>query len=134
MKFLLEPCNNTLSHVAKCLALREVLVARGHQVLLAVLAGRARFLDRMGVGGYEMLPDIQEADAGPSPSFAWVRPARVEACIRAEVELLRRLRPDRVLGVFRFTGPLSADRMADIRARAAEAIANKGPCWWNPNP
>lgn len=108
MKFLLEPCNNTLSHVAKCLALREVLVARGHQVLLAVSAGRARFLDRMGVGGYEMLPDIQEADAGPSPSFAWFRPARVEACIRAEVELLRRLRPDRVLGVFRFTGPLSA--------------------------
>ncbi len=30
--------------------------------------------------------------------------------------------------------PLSAEQLADIRRRAAEARANKGPCWWNPNP
>ena len=30
--------------------------------------------------------------------------------------------------------PLSAQRMADIRARAIEAVAEKGPCWWNPEP
>jgi aryl-alcohol dehydrogenase-like predicted oxidoreductase len=28
--------------------------------------------------------------------------------------------------------PLPPDRMADIRRRAAEAVAGKGPCWWNP--
>ncbi len=28
--------------------------------------------------------------------------------------------------------PLSEERMMDIRKRANEAIANKGPCWWNP--
>lgn len=28
--------------------------------------------------------------------------------------------------------PFSAERMADIRRRAAEAVAGKGPCWWNP--
>lgn len=31
-----------------------------------------------------------------------------------------------------FTAPLPPERMADIRRRAAEAIAEKGPCWWNP--
>jgi aryl-alcohol dehydrogenase-like predicted oxidoreductase len=29
--------------------------------------------------------------------------------------------------------PLSADAMADIRRRAAEAVQGKGPCWWNPD-
>ena len=28
--------------------------------------------------------------------------------------------------------PLSPAEMADIRRRAAEAVAGKGPCWWNP--
>jgi hypothetical protein len=30
--------------------------------------------------------------------------------------------------------PLTADRMDDIRSRAAEARRDKGPCWWNPDP
>jgi aryl-alcohol dehydrogenase-like predicted oxidoreductase len=30
--------------------------------------------------------------------------------------------------------PLSPERMEDIRRRAAEARAEKGPCWWNPEP
>jgi aryl-alcohol dehydrogenase-like predicted oxidoreductase len=29
-------------------------------------------------------------------------------------------------------GPLSRDEMTTLRERAAEAIAGKGPCWWNP--
>jgi aryl-alcohol dehydrogenase-like predicted oxidoreductase len=33
-----------------------------------------------------------------------------------------------------FTGPLSASAMADIRERGKLAIAEKGPCWWNPQP
>lgn len=107
-RFLFEPCNNTLSHVGKCLALREVLEARGHEVFLAVSAARAAFLDRLGEARYFVLPDIQEADAGTAPSFAWFRPERFAACVRAEVKLLRQLRPDAVLGVFRFTGALSA--------------------------
>ena len=28
--------------------------------------------------------------------------------------------------------PMSADEMADLRRRAAEAIRDKGECWWNP--
>lgn len=30
--------------------------------------------------------------------------------------------------------PLPREQLEDIRRRAAEARANKGPCWWNPNP
>jgi UDP:flavonoid glycosyltransferase YjiC (YdhE family) len=107
-RYLLHPCNNTLSHVAKCLALREQLEARGQEVFLTVSAARAAFLDRLGQDRYFVLPDIQEADGGPAPVFSWFRPERIEACVRAEVDLLQRLRPDAVLGVFRFTGPLSA--------------------------
>ena len=107
-RFLLEPCNNTLSHVGKCLAVREVLLARNHDVFLAVSPARAAFLDSIGVADYFVLPDVQEADGGTAPSFSWFRPERVRHCVRAELELLQRLRPDRVLGVFRFTGALSA--------------------------
>jgi UDP:flavonoid glycosyltransferase YjiC (YdhE family) len=107
-RFLLKPCNNTLSHVAKCLSIREALEARGHEVFLAVSKARAGFLDRLGQGRYFVLPDIQEADGGPAPRFSWFRPDRVEACVRAEVELLNQIKPDVVLGMLRFTAPLSA--------------------------
>ncbi len=30
--------------------------------------------------------------------------------------------------------PLTADQMADVRRRAADAIAGKGACWWTPPP
>ena len=107
-RFLLEPCNNTLSHVGKCLAVREVLLARNHEVFLAISPARAVFLESIGVSDYFLLPDVQEADGGTAPAFSWFRPERVRHCVRAELELLRRLRPDRVLGVFQFTGALSA--------------------------
>ena len=30
--------------------------------------------------------------------------------------------------------PLAQERMEEIRQRAREARAGKGPCWWNPDP
>lgn len=36
--------------------------------------------------------------------------------------------------VLDFPGPLSAREMADIRARAPEAVEGKGPSWWDPPP
>jgi UDP:flavonoid glycosyltransferase YjiC (YdhE family) len=112
-RFLLAPGNNTLSHIGKCLAIREALLARGHEVVVSVAQSRAKFLERMGVRDYVVVPDVQEVDGAASPSFAWFRPERFEACVRAEIDVLERLKPDLVLGVFRFTGPLSA-QLADI--------------------
>lgn len=112
MRFLLLPSNHTLSHLAKCLALRERLLAAGHEVHLAASAARSAFLRRLRVP-HHLLPDLCEADGGSSPSFAWFRPARFEASVRAELELIHRLHPDRVLGVFRFTAAVSA-RLAGV--------------------
>ena len=112
MRFLLTAAGNTLSHVAKCLALREVLAARGHEVHVATSECRSGFLRRLGVA-HEVVAEPGDDDRAPAPTLAWFRAPRFEACVRAEVELLRRLAPDRVLGVFRFTGALSA-RLAGV--------------------
>ena len=103
MKFLIVPGNNSLSHVAKCLALQESLRARGHDTLVAVSARNSAFLDRLGIP-HEVLPDIQENDGSALPTVEWFRnSAGIERCIRAEMELIARYAPDRVIGVFRFT-------------------------------
>ena len=108
MKFLLIPGNNSLSHVAKSLALEAELSGRGHQVLVAVSKKHSSFLDRLHIV-HAVLPDIQEADDGPVPSWEWFRSVdRIQACIQAEFNLMTRYRPDRVLGIFRFTAKVSA--------------------------
>jgi len=113
MKFLLLPNNNSLSHIAKCLSIKDCLIARDHEVSIAVSSRRSEFLGRLGCE-HHVLPDIQESDEAGFPTFNWFRkPKRIADCIRAEVDLLKKLRPDRVLGVFRFTIKVSA-QIADI--------------------
>jgi aryl-alcohol dehydrogenase-like predicted oxidoreductase len=41
---------------------------------------------------------------------------------------------DQAWAALREFAPLGAAQMEDIRVRAAEARAGKGPCWWNPDP
>ncbi len=111
MKFLLIPGNNSLSHVAKCLALEAELTGRGHGVLIAVAQKHAAFLERLGKV-HAVLPDIQEADDGPAPAWEWFRCLeRIQTCIRAEIDLIKSYRPDRVLGVFRFTTKMAAETL-----------------------
>jgi UDP:flavonoid glycosyltransferase YjiC (YdhE family) len=108
VKFLFVPGNNSLSHAAKCLAVRERLVSGGHECLIAVTRGNAHFLKSQGCE-YVILPDIQEADGAGFPSISWFADQqRIIECIKAEVDLLRSYRPDRVIGVFRFTIKVSA--------------------------
>ncbi len=108
MKFLLVPGNNSLSHVAKCAALEAALTGRGHSVLIAVTHQYSKFLGRLGLA-QTILPDIQEADGGALPSMAWFRSlGLIEHCVRAEIDLIKAYRPDRVIGVFRFTLHVSA--------------------------
>ncbi len=112
-RYLLVPGNNSLSHVAKCLALRRALAGRGHEVLLAVSRKSAGFLERLGVE-HAVLPDIQENDDAGLPTVEWFRDgARIAMCIDAEIDLLKRFRPDRAVGVFRFTLKASA-QAADV--------------------
>ena len=113
MRFLLVPGNNSLSHIAKCLALESSLTSRGHRVVVAVSRKRAGFMEGRGVDT-RILPDIQESDDAGFPTVAWFnRPKRIAECISSEVELMKEIRPDRVLGVFRFTLKASA-RLAGV--------------------
>ncbi len=41
---------------------------------------------------------------------------------------------DEAFAAARSFEPLTAAEMADVRQRAAVARADKGPCWWNPDP
>ena len=113
MRFLIVPENNSLSHLGKALALEASLSALGHEVFVAAGRQRAPFLRRLGERG-RILPDIQENDPVGYPTAEWFRdPRHFAECIRAEVALLEELRPDRALGVFRFTLKASA-RLAGV--------------------
>jgi UDP:flavonoid glycosyltransferase YjiC (YdhE family) len=108
VKFLFVPGNNSLSHAAKCLAVRERLVSGGHECLIAVTRDNSSFLKSQGCE-HVILPDIQESDGAGFPSISWFADQqRIIQCIKAEVDLLKSYRPDRVIGVFRFTIKVSA--------------------------
>jgi len=103
MKFLLIPGNNSLSHVAKCAALEAALSRRGHRVLIAVARHYRRFLQDLSLS-HTIISDIQEADGGALPAVEWFRSTEfLIRCLQAEIELLKSFKPDRVIGVFRFT-------------------------------
>jgi UDP:flavonoid glycosyltransferase YjiC (YdhE family) len=107
-KYLLVPGNNSLSHVVKCLAIGEALALRGHKARVAVSRKHSIFLTGLAIE-HLILPDIQETDESGFPSVEWFRqPRQIIDCINAEVALLKSYRPDRVLGVFRFTLKTSA--------------------------
>jgi len=107
VRVLLLSSNNSLSHTAKALALREALERRGQEVVLAAAAQRSPFLCDLGIP-HRVLPDIQEVDRSPAPTPAWFRrPARFEGCVAAERRLIDEARPDRVVGIFRFTSRVS---------------------------
>ena len=81
---------------------------QGHTVHVAVSRGSSRFLKKIQIA-HHILPDIQESDGSKLPTVEWFRHQRnITGCIKAEAELLERLRPDRVLGIFRFTLKASA--------------------------
>jgi UDP:flavonoid glycosyltransferase YjiC (YdhE family) len=108
MKLLLAAQTNSLSHLAKCLATRTSLLALGHEVLLAAGRRHQQFLGQLGVTSF-YLPSLQNDGENAFPSIDWfMYPEKIQSVITAERELLRKIRPDRILGVFRFTMKASA--------------------------
>ncbi len=108
MRILLIPENNSLSHLAKCLTVRESLILRGHEVFLAVSGSRASFLTERNIP-HEVITDIQETDGAGLPTVEWFKKTdAITRAIKDEVGLFKRCHPDRILGVFRFTTRASA--------------------------
>ncbi|MDR0441418.1 MAG: glycosyl transferase [Candidatus Accumulibacter sp.] len=103
MKFLLIPENNSLSHIGKCLSIMDILERRGHETEIAVTKNNSGFLDDLRIR-HHLLPDIQEADCSGFPTFDWFSDVGlITGCIRKEADLIDRIKPDRVIGVFRPT-------------------------------
>lgn len=103
MKFLLIPENNSLSHITKSLSIITFLKSKGHEAQIVVSKMHSVFLKNMGIKHY-LLPDIQETDCGGYPSFKWFSNAdNIAHCIEEEVALINQIKPDRILGIFRFT-------------------------------
>ena len=113
MKFLFIPGNNSLSHISKCIVLKNILTAGGHEVLIAAGVRHSPFLDALDIA-HENIPDIQETDHSPFPTIYWFKnPQNILNCIRAEVDLIHEFKPNKILGVFRYTAKISA-KMTDV--------------------
>ncbi|MCD4677726.1 MAG: hypothetical protein K8S18_17275 [Desulfobacula sp.] len=86
----------------------DILLLHGHEVSIAVGQKHSSFLKKLGYDHF-ILPDIQECDDSGFPSFKWFsNPKYILDCIRAETNLLRKLNPDRTLGIFNFTLQISS--------------------------
>jgi UDP:flavonoid glycosyltransferase YjiC (YdhE family) len=110
MRIALLLGNDSLSHTARGLVLRQRLLARGHEVMLVTGQRGARLLDSMSAW---VLPDLGDVDGAAAPGVDWFRPQNFARCLRAEADLLCKLRPDRALGIFRLTGS-SAAKLAGV--------------------
>ncbi len=103
MKFLLMPENNSLSHITKCLSIMDALQLYGHEVQLAIGKRHSDFLRNLGIE-HHILSDIQETDSGGFPTFKWFSNIDIIAnCIKEEVALINKVKPDKVIGIFRST-------------------------------
>ena len=72
MRYLLIPENNPLSNFARCIATRETLVNKGHEILIALAQKHSQFLLQIDAD-LNVLSDIQEIDGAPSPTTAWFK-------------------------------------------------------------
>jgi UDP:flavonoid glycosyltransferase YjiC (YdhE family) len=109
---LLAPASDILFHVGRCVVLARELARRGHRV---TLAGTPRYLcDPALASGPALevaeLPDFPAEDGMALLRSVRARPdgARLDRMVDAELELLRRLRPDLVVSDFRPTLGISA--------------------------
>jgi len=108
MRLLIVPGNNSLSHLFKSFSVADKLMARGHEAVMGVARNRTDLVRSLGYD-HHVLPDLQEVDGAGFPTVEWFRhPRHIKECIQAEVDLMRQVRPDRALGVFRFTLQASA--------------------------
>ena len=108
MKFLIIHGNNSLSHGIKSLAIQSRLLLKGHECKLAVSPEREEFFKKLSAD-YTLLEDIQENDGSSYPTMNWFRyQQKINDCIEKEMMLIQEYKPDRVLGIFRFTAKASS--------------------------
>lgn len=75
---------------------------------MAVSPARSEFFKKLNAA-HTLLEDIQENDGSAYPTMNWFRNTqKIINCIEQEMMLMQKYKPDRVLGVFRFTAKTSS--------------------------
>lgn len=103
MKVLVVPESNSLSHLAKALAVSHALVAGNHCVEIAASPAHAAMLERLGTPCHR-LPSLVDVNGAGYPTVEWYSDVTaIDRVIRCECKIIERVAPDRVIGIFRST-------------------------------
>lgn len=105
MKILIIASPNSLSHILKAKSIGKELTENGHELHYATTPKYAHcFINR-----FHPIPDIQESDLSPFPTFNWYSDEdKIQDCIKSEFDLIQQIKPDLVIGIFRFTTKTAA--------------------------
>lgn len=105
MKILVIASPNSLSHILKAKSIGKSLADNGHKLHYATTPKYAHcFINR-----FHPIPDIQESDLSPFPTFIWYSDEdKIKNCIKSEFDLIQKIKPDLVIGIFRFTTKTAA--------------------------
>ena len=109
MKILLVSGSNSLSHLFKCLSMKKHFEQKKCIVYIAVSEQYVDFLKSIDENNYFVLPNIQENDKSGFPTVYWFKNISwISICIKSERELIKKMKPDMILGVFHFTIKISS--------------------------
>ncbi len=105
MKILVVASPNSLSHILKAKSIGKNLADNGHELHYATTPKYAHcFINR-----FHPIPDIQETDLSPFPTFNWYsNEDKIQGCIKSEFNLIQQIKPDLIIGIFRFTTKTAA--------------------------
>ncbi len=100
MKILIITSPNSLSHILKAKSIGKSLIENGHEIHYATTPKYAHCFKQR----FHPIPDIQESDLSPFPTFSWYSSeTNIKNCIKAELTLIENIKPDLIIGIFRFT-------------------------------
>jgi len=125
-RILILPASNTLSHVAQALAIAERLESQGMECHLALARVRAAWASQFHPRCHE-ISELWQPSGMPFPCPRWFSDrAYVERCLASREDLIERLQPALVIGIFDF--------LCKASARELPVIAINGACmlpWFN---
>lgn len=119
-RILVFPAGNTLSHVAQALAIAKTLESAGMECHLATAAVRAGWASQFHPRCHS-ISELWEPSGLPFPCLRWFsNRSHVERCLASQEDLIRRLKPGLVIGIFDF--------LCRSSARGIPVIAINGAC------
>jgi hypothetical protein len=116
---LLFPNSNTLSHIARALALAYWLEAEGFECHIGLSNSRKTWATRFW-GRCHGLFELWEPSGVPFPCLHWFAdPRYVEACVTSQESVIADVKPELVVGIFDFPSALSCGPIPRISINGA---------------